>query len=84
MKKVSTAELKARLSKYLGMVKEGETVYITSHRRPVAKLSPTQIDESLQIHPPDLAMDRLRDVQGIKPSAGGAGLEELLKDRGRR
>ena len=84
MKKVSTAELKARLSKYLGMVREGETIYITSHRRPVAQLSPSQVDESLQIHPPDLAMSRLRDVQGIKPASGGAGVEELLKDRGRR
>ena len=84
MKKVSTAELKAQLSKYLGMVKEWETVYITSHRRPVAQLSPSQVDESLQIHPPDLAMSRLKDVQGIRPSGGGAGVEELLVDRGRR
>jgi prevent-host-death family protein len=84
MKKVSTAELKARLSEYLGMVREGETVYVTSHRRPVAQLSPTHGDESLQIQPPDHAMSQLKSVRGVKTSAGESGLEELLKDRGRR
>lgn len=85
MKKISTAELKAHLGEYLGMVKEGETFYITSHRKPVAQLSPSQVDESLQIHPPDLAMGRLKGVQGIKLLSGGVdGVGELFKDRGRR
>ena len=84
MIKVSVAELKARLSKYLGMVKEGETVYVTSHRRPVAQLSPSQVDESLQIQPPELAMSQLKGVQGVKPSSRGDGVEELFRDRGRR
>ena len=66
------------------LVKEGETVYITSHRRPVAKLSPSQVDEALQVHPPDLTMDKLKNVSGIRPAAGASGLEELLEDRGRR
>ena len=84
MKKVSTAELKARLSEYLGMVREGETVYVTSHRKPVAQLSPTQLDEALQVYPPDLSMSELRDVQGIEPASGVDGVEDLLADRGRR
>ena len=84
MKKVSIVELKARLSQYLGMVQEGETVYITSHRRPVAQLSPSQLDESLQVHPPEHDMSRLRSVKGIKPSSGRGGVEELLQERRRR
>ena len=84
MRKVSTAELKAQLSKYLGMVREGETVYITSHRRPVAQLSPSQVDESLQVHLPEHGMNHLKDVQGIEPSVAVDGVLELLRDRGRR
>ena len=83
MRKVSTAELKAQLSKYLGMVREGETVYITSHRKPVAQLSPSQMDESLQIQPLGVAMSQLKDLKGIKPSADAPGVEELLRDRRR-
>ena len=84
MKKVSTAELKARLSEYLGMVRKGETVYITSHRNLVAQLSPTQLDEALQVYQPDVPMSELRNVQGIEPASGVDGVENLLADRGRR
>ncbi len=84
MKKVSTADLKAHLGKYLGMVKEGETVYVTSHRRPVAQLSPSQVGESMIIEPPTLPMHRLKRVKGIDLAAGADGVEELLLDRRRR
>jgi prevent-host-death family protein len=84
MKRVSTAELKAHLGTYLGMVREGETVYITSHRRPVAQLSPSRVDESLTIQPPTLPMSGLKKVKGIQPSSGADGLKELLNDRQRR
>lgn len=84
MKKVSTAELKAHLGKYLGMVKEGETVYVTSHRRPVAQLSPSQADESLSIEPPTLPMSDLKGVPGIRISSGVDGVDSLLEDRQRR
>ncbi len=84
MKKVSTAELKAHLGKYLGMVKEGETVYVTSHRRPVAQLSPSQGDEPTAIEPPSLPMNRLKSIKGIRTSSGVDGLKELLGDRARR
>ena len=84
MKKVSVVELKARLSKYLSMVQEGETVYITSHRRPVARLSPSQLDDSLQVRPPDHGMEELRRVPGLKPAPGRDGVEELIEERRRR
>ena len=37
---VGVAELKAALSSYLARVREGETVTVTDHGRPVAKLVP--------------------------------------------
>lgn len=40
MQQVSVAQLKARLSKYLEVVRAGEEVLITDRGRPVAKLSP--------------------------------------------
>ena len=84
MKRVSTADLKAHLSKYLAMVREGQTLYVTSHRRPVAQLSPSEADESPSVQPPSLPMSRLKRVAGIKPSSGAEGLKELLHDRRRR
>lgn len=40
MKRVSVSELKARLSRYLSMVKAGEEVLITERGKPVAHLTP--------------------------------------------
>ncbi|MDA0989985.1 MAG: type II toxin-antitoxin system prevent-host-death family antitoxin [Verrucomicrobia bacterium] len=84
MKKVSTADLKAHLGKYLGMVKEGQTLYVTSHRRPVAQLSPSQVDESLAVQTPTAPMSRLKNLKGIKRSPAIDGVGELLGDRRRR
>ena len=81
MKKVSTAELKAHLGKYLGMVREGETLYVTAHRRPVASLSPCSTDESLSIQPPTLPLERLRQVEGRRLASGGDAVQALLQDR---
>jgi prevent-host-death family protein len=81
MKKISTAELKAHLGKYLGMVKEGETIYITSHRRPVAQLTPTEDSGSLTIYPPTLPAECIKEIKGIKPASEADGVAELLEDR---
>jgi len=43
--RVGVRDLKARLSKYLRQVKQGQTVIITDHGRPVGRLSP--VDQSL-------------------------------------
>ena len=40
MGRVGIAELKASLSQYLARVKAGETVVVTDHGRPVARLVP--------------------------------------------
>ena len=40
MKRVSVAELKARLSEYLAAAKRGENVIVTEHGKPIAQLTP--------------------------------------------
>ena len=42
---VGVRDLKAQLSKYLRQVSQGQTIIITDHGRPVARLSP--VDQSL-------------------------------------
>lgn len=84
MEKVSTAELKAHMGVYLARVQEGETLYVTSHRRPVARLSPSMTEESLSILPPTLPMSELKKIEGVRLPAGVDGVAELLKDRQRR
>lgn len=43
---VGVRELKTRLSEYLGKVKEGQTIIITEHGKPVGRLLP--IEPSLE------------------------------------
>lgn len=47
MKTASVSTLKASLSAYLRQVKAGEEVLVTEHGRPVAKLTPANISETL-------------------------------------
>ena len=84
MNKVSTAELKAHMGRYLDMVREGETVYVTSHRKPIAALSPSQLDDALSIQAPTVPMEHLRRIKGIRPKSGAEGVDILLQDRQRR
>jgi len=48
--RVGVRDLKARLSKYLRQVSQGQTVIITDHGRPVGRLSPVDqpLDEQLK------------------------------------
>ena len=48
--RVGVRDLKARLSKYLRQVSQGQTVIITDHGRPVGRLSPVDqpIDDRLK------------------------------------
>jgi prevent-host-death family protein len=48
--RVGVRDLKARLSEYLRMVSQGQTVIITDHGRPVGRLSPVNqpLDERLK------------------------------------
>lgn len=44
-KSINIAELKAKLSKYLRLVKSGEEIIILDHKMPVAKISSINRDE---------------------------------------
>jgi antitoxin (DNA-binding transcriptional repressor) of toxin-antitoxin stability system len=84
MKYVSTAELKAKLSHYLGMVREGSSLYVTHHQQPVAELSPVSDANLLTIGLPDQPVHRLSEIKGVSLPDGHRGEGILLEDRGRR
>jgi prevent-host-death family protein len=83
MKYVSTAELKAKLSSYLAQVREGGSVYVTSHGRAVAELSPVREGPDLGIRKPERPVS---DLKRIRPESRPPSPAEdwLLEDRGRR
>ena len=83
MIQVSTAELKSRLGTYLGMVRAGETIDITSYRQSVARLVPAVEEELLIEEPtePPEALARLARLPSARPIPGVA---VLLSDRRRR
>jgi prevent-host-death family protein len=83
MKTVNVAELKAKLSHYLGEVKEGQTLYVTSHHQPVAELKPIDSTTALKIISPANPLSVLSQVQSLHlPEVDAA--SELRKDRDRR
>ena len=50
MKKVGVRDLKNQLSQYLLYVKEGETVYITEHKKIIAEINiPKEIEDQITI-----------------------------------
>ena len=55
MKRVGVAELKASLSKYLSMVKDGEELVVTDHGKPVARLVPAAPIDDLPAHIAEMA-----------------------------
>ncbi len=83
MIRASTAELKTHLGRYLRMVRNGETVDVTSHRHSVAKLVPYE-DEGPSITEPVRSMKELKDLRGLRSGRRVKGLKLLLEDRARR
>lgn len=80
---VSTAELKSKLSQFLGQVREGQTVYVTSHGLPVAELIPYKGAQKLGIVPPSRPVSDLRKLRiGSQPPLNAEAI--LLEDRARR
>ncbi len=84
MKSVSVATLKNNLSRYLATVKKGQEVIITSHRHPVARLSPVEKTgaQDLKIVPAKKPVSSLRKIKGMNLQVDL--LAELLADRRRR
>ena len=71
-KRIGVRDLKAHLSEYLRLIREGHTVIITSHNRPVGRLFP--VDQDLEERLKSLQAAGLvawngRKLKGIKPVA---------------
>jgi len=80
MKHISIQDLKAKLSGAVAEAESGETIIITRHNEPVARLSPAA---SPQVHRgPAVGTRRLRPA--IKRGTNGRYLTVLGDDRGNR
>jgi antitoxin (DNA-binding transcriptional repressor) of toxin-antitoxin stability system len=83
MNVVNVAILKEKLSYYLGLVKSGEEVIVTSHRHQVARILPVTAPTAEIVEPTRPVKD-LRKLKGIKPRRSLSGVKSLLDDRRRR
>jgi prevent-host-death family protein len=76
--KVSVRELKDRLSEHLRAVQGGQSILVTSHNKPVARLSPVPSESASGI---ERMLDRgIAHWNGKKPR--GAGRRRPIKLRG--
>jgi prevent-host-death family protein len=83
MASVSVATLKSNLSRYLAVVKKGKELIITSHRHPVARLSPLEKTRAdLKIIPARKPVSSLKNLKGVKLKVDL--VADLLADRRRR
>jgi prevent-host-death family protein len=80
---VNVATLKEKLSYYLGLVREGQEVVVTSHRHPVARILPPSAPD-VQVKKPSRPVRDLRKIKGIKPRRSISAVKTLLEDRRRR
>jgi antitoxin (DNA-binding transcriptional repressor) of toxin-antitoxin stability system len=80
---VNVATLKEKLSYYLGLVKEGQEIVITSHRHQVARILPPSMP-SADITKPSRPVKDLKKIKGIKPRRSRSAVQTLLEDRHRR
>jgi len=80
---VNVAMLKEKLSHYLGLVKSGQEIVVTSHRHPVARILPTASPAATIIEPIRPAKDVLT-AKGVKRRRSVSAVDTLLADRRRR
>lgn len=80
---VNVATLKEKLSHYLGLVKMGQEVVVTSHRHPVARILPSTSPTAQIIEPIRPAKDVLK-IKGVKRRRSMSAVDTLLADRRRR
>ncbi len=84
MIEVNTVELKTHLGGYLRKVRQGETIRVTSHGHPIARIERYSSAGNDMIIEPTRSMDDLRKIRGIKPRQTVDSLQVLLNDRSRR
>ena len=81
---VSTAELKTHLGRYLRMVRDGETIHVTSHRHSIARLTPFSPENRPEILEPTRPMEDLKTLTAVQLGKPVDGVRALLEDRNRR
>jgi prevent-host-death family protein len=85
MSTVSTADLKQQLSRYLHRAQAGEDVIVTSHHRPVARLTTFAVSpQRLALIPPRRPKNALLLLGRIALRKGCDPVALLLEDRARR
>ena len=80
MKKISIQDLKAQLSSAIAEAESGETILITRHNEPVARLAPARTQH---LHRGKL-FGKAQIVPAIKKGTAGRYLKVLMEDRGDR
>ncbi len=81
----SVVDLKTHMGRYLDRVKRGETIVVTSHRHPVARLMSVVADTGeLSVIPPDRPITDLAEISPLRLSRVVDGVDVLLADRQRR
>jgi len=83
MTTVNVATLKEKLSHYLGLVQKGEEVIVTSHRHPVARITPTSTPRDNIIASTRPVKDVLK-VKGVQRRRSVSAVDMLIADRRRR
>jgi len=81
---VSTAELKTHLGRYLRLVRNGESINVTSHRHSVARLVPSSSENDLEVIRPTHPMQDPADLTAVPLRKSVDGVGALLEDRSRR
>jgi prevent-host-death family protein len=81
---VSTAELKTHLGRYLRMVRDGETIHVTSHRHSIARLTPFSPKNRPEVIEPTRPMADLKALTAVPLREPVDGVKVLLEDRNRR
>ncbi len=83
MTTVNVATLKEKLSYYLGLVRKGQEIVVTSHRHEVARILPPSAADAKVIEPSRPVGD-LRKIKGVKSRRSISAVNTLLEDRRRR
>ena len=80
MKKANIAELKNRLSYYLGRVKGGETILVMERATPVARIVSVAPPSQMSAGETEAWLKRL-ETQGVLRLGERKGLKEIIENR---
>jgi prevent-host-death family protein len=75
MRHVQSSEAKARFSEILDQVEQGETIVITRHGKPIARIVPDEAQRQARI---DKA---IADIKELQKETGRITLEDILSAR---